>query len=200
MTTSRLAPAHHHPEEAGAGAEIELLRAFVNTNDVDSERDALGTAEQLRDWLAVRGLVDPSAPADPEAHRRALAVREGIRALGRANNAEPLVQADVAAMNEAARSIALAVSVEPVAGDGAWHLLPTGSGIDGFVGRILASVAASMAAGTWSRVKSCRNDTCQWLFFDRSRNRSGTWCSMAACGSVMKARAYRSRQRQTATS
>jgi predicted RNA-binding Zn ribbon-like protein len=199
MTTYRPATAHQRLEKTSAEAEIELLQAFVNTNDVDTDRDALGTPEQLREWLAGRGLVDPSAPADREAHRRALAVREGIRALGRANNGEPIARADVATMNEAARSVALTVSVEPAAGEGAWRLVPAGSGIDGFVGRILATVAASMAAGTWSRVKACRNDTCQWLFFDRSRNRSGTWCTMAACGSVMKARAYRARQREAAT-
>ncbi|HEX6654657.1 MAG TPA: CGNR zinc finger domain-containing protein, partial [Candidatus Limnocylindria bacterium] len=32
-------------------------------------------------------------------------------------------------------------------------------------------------------------------FFDRSRNRSGTWCTMAVCGSRMKSRSYRSRRR-----
>lgn len=199
MTRIQGAPPRRQADHPRDDADIELLQAFVNTNDVDSDRDALGTPEQLREWLAARGLVDPRVPADPEAHRRALAVREGIRALGRANNDEPVAAAAVAAMNEAARSVALTVSVEPEAGEGGWRLVPAGSGIDGFVGRILAAVAAAMAAGTWSRVKACRNDTCQWLFFDRSRNRSGTWCTMAACGSVMKARAYRARQREAAS-
>ena len=49
-----------------------------------------------------------------------------------------------------------------------------------------------MADGTWRRLKACREDTCQWAFYDRSKNRSGTWCSMAVCGNRAKARAYRS--------
>ena len=76
-----------------------------------------------------------------------------------------------------------------------WRLRPAEPGVDGFLGGILATLARAMADGSWSRVKSCRNDTCRWLFYDHSRNRSGTWCTMAICGSRMKSRAYRSRQK-----
>jgi predicted RNA-binding Zn ribbon-like protein len=40
------------------------------------------------------------------------------------------------------------------------------------------------------RLKICPN--CQWLFLDRSRNRSRAWCDMAVCGNRAKAgRHYR---------
>lgn len=40
------------------------------------------------------------------------------------------------------------------------------------------------------RLKICSN--CGWLFLDRSRNRSRTWCDMAVCGNRAKAsRHYR---------
>ncbi len=40
------------------------------------------------------------------------------------------------------------------------------------------------------RLKICPN--CEWLFLDRSRNRSRTWCDMAVCGNRTKAkRRYR---------
>jgi predicted RNA-binding Zn ribbon-like protein len=45
------------------------------------------------------------------------------------------------------------------------------------------------------RFKACRNDRCRWVFFDASKNRSSTWCSMASCGSRIKARTYRQRRR-----
>ncbi len=41
----------------------------------------------------------------------------------------------------------------------------------------------------------CSSDTCQWAFYDRSKNRSGRWCSMQVCGNRTKTRAYRARQR-----
>ncbi|CAM5716649.1 CGNR zinc finger domain-containing protein [Niallia circulans] len=40
------------------------------------------------------------------------------------------------------------------------------------------------------RVKKCEGDSCGWLFFDTSRNRSRRWCSMADCGNRAKARRF----------
>ena len=38
------------------------------------------------------------------------------------------------------------------------------------------------------RLKICPN--CQWLFIDRSRNRSRNWCDMTVCGNRTKARLH----------
>ncbi len=179
-------------------AGIRLIQDFVNTNDVESGEDEIGTPPLLRAWLEERGFTPQADAGDPAAHARALAVREGIRALGLANNDEPIDIGLVDAMNAAARSAAVTVSLAP-ASEGRWRLDPAAGGVDGFIGRLLGEVAASMAEGSWSRVKACRRDTCRWLFLDRSRNRSGTWCSMAGCGSRMKARAYRARRRESAS-
>jgi predicted RNA-binding Zn ribbon-like protein len=43
-------------------------------------------------------------------------------------------------------------------------------------------------------VKICPAADCRWAFFDHSRNRSRTWCSMRVCGNREKARAWRERQ------
>jgi predicted RNA-binding Zn ribbon-like protein len=185
--------------EAAPRGDLHLLQDFVNTNDIEGGSDELGTPELLRDWLVQRGLVPDQTPADAAAHARALALREGIRALGRANNGEPLEVAQVEALNSAAVQMPVTVSIAAQPGDGAWALQPAASGIDAFLGRLLAIVTTAMADGTWSRIKACRNDTCRWLFFDQSRNRSGTWCSMAVCGSRMKARSYRARRRSAAS-
>lgn len=40
------------------------------------------------------------------------------------------------------------------------------------------------------RVNQCEGDSCGWLFFDTSRNRSRRWCSMADCGNRAKARRF----------
>jgi len=178
---------------------LELLQDFVNTNDLEGGRDLLADPGLLRGWLAERGLLDADAGLDAYAHQRAIAIREGIRALGRANNGEPLDAGRVAALNAAAAKVPLTAALQPVPGDGAWQLLPAASAADAFLGRIMAIVVRAMADGSWSRIKACRNDTCRWLFHDQSRNRSGTWCTMAICGSRMKARAYRARQREAAS-
>ena len=63
------------------------------------------------------------------------------------------------------------------------------------LGRLAAIVARSQADGTWPRMKACPNDRCHWAFYDRSRNRSRTWCTMSVCGNRAKARSYRARHR-----
>jgi predicted RNA-binding Zn ribbon-like protein len=52
----------------------------------------------------------------------------------------------------------------------------------------------AMADGSWYRLKSCRKDSCRWAFYDRSRNRSRSWCSMSVCGNRMKATRFRERR------
>jgi predicted RNA-binding Zn ribbon-like protein len=48
------------------------------------------------------------------------------------------------------------------------------------------------------RLKICGN--CGWLFLDRSKNRSRTWCDMAVCGNRIKAnRHYRRTRKEDAT-
>jgi predicted RNA-binding Zn ribbon-like protein len=55
-----------------------------------------------------------------------------------------------------------------------------------------------MVDGSWSRLKACRNHGCRWAFYDYSRNRSASWCSMQLCGNRTKTRTYRRRRGATA--
>lgn len=58
-----------------------------------------------------------------------------------------------------------------------------------------AHSALSLAANPEpDRLKICPN--CGWLFLDRSRNRSRTWCDMAVCGNRMKAKRHYHRNRE----
>ena len=77
----------------------------------------------------------------------------------------------------------------------AWRLEPAASGVDQGLGRLLEIVFRSMSAGDWERLKACGEHSCQWAFFDLSKNRSGHWCTMSVCGNRAKARAYRERAR-----
>jgi predicted RNA-binding Zn ribbon-like protein len=186
--THRAEPGDRDP---APGPALHLLQDFVNTNDIEGGTDALATPERLHSWLVDRRQALPGEMVTEEQRQRSVDVREGLRALGRANNGEPEDRDQIAALNRAANGIPVVLGIKPHD----WSLRPAGSGVDSFLGTILATVARSMADGSWSRIKACRNDTCRWLFYDHSRNRSGTWCTMAVCGSRMKSRAYRSRRR-----
>jgi predicted RNA-binding Zn ribbon-like protein len=60
--------------------------------------------------------------------------------------------------------------------------------------RLLAVVAEAMAEGTWTRLKACREPSCRSAYYDHSRNRRRTWCSMDICGNRAKARASHHRK------
>jgi predicted RNA-binding Zn ribbon-like protein len=54
-------------------------------------------------------------------------------------------------------------------------------------------VHGAIADGTWQRLKACRDHSCEWAFYDHTKNRSGAWCTMEECGNRAKARSYRER-------
>lgn len=74
-----------------------------------------------------------------------------------------------------------------------WAARVHSPGIAGGLGALIVVVADAMAAGTWSRLKVCANDTCRWAFYDESRARTGRWCSMKGCGNRAKQQAWRAR-------
>ena len=175
--------------------DLELVREFVNTAELDEGIDHLSTPAQLHDWIAERGIGDGSEPTEEE-RRRVIEVREALRALLLANAGEPLDQEAVETLNRAAAPVSLKLRFGAAAEPG---LESEGNGVDAAVGTILAVVFKAMADGSWARLKACRDDTCQWAFIDRSRNRSGQWCSMKVCGNRAKARSYRERHKGSAS-
>jgi len=70
-------------------------------------------------------------------------------------------------------------------------LIARATGVDGAMGAILAAVYEAVRDGSWRRLKTCR--TCGWAFWDESRSRTATWCSMQLCGNRAKVRRYRDR-------
>jgi predicted RNA-binding Zn ribbon-like protein len=174
-----------------APGDLELVRRFVNTRDVEEGTDELDGPDSLLGWLSGMGLLDDEGIADEEDLKRALALREGIRSLLLANNGEMIEPADLRELDRVAGSVCLRVRFDE---DAVATLGPASSGVSAALGHILAAVVRATDEGIWGRLKICTNDACQWAFYDRSRNRSGKWCTMEVCGNRMKARAFRQRQ------
>jgi predicted RNA-binding Zn ribbon-like protein len=110
----------------------------------------------------------------------------------RVNDGEPADPAAVETVNRAAAGLRLRIAFDR---DGDPGLRPDHAGVRGALAALLAGVAVARANGTWARLKACSADDCQWAFYDRSKNRSGRWCSMRTCGNRTKTRAYRTRRR-----
>jgi predicted RNA-binding Zn ribbon-like protein len=171
------------------------VQGFVNTNDIEGGRDQFDHAWGLAGWLADRGLLPAGQELSERDHRMAVEVREAIRSLLRANVGGGLDPAGPAVLTEAAAEAGLRLKFSP---DGHGELGSDKGGVNGALAHILAVVYSSMEDGSWVRLKACLNDPCQWAFWDASKNRTGSWCSMAICGSRVKSRAYRARRKMRA--
>jgi predicted RNA-binding Zn ribbon-like protein len=159
-----------------APAPLRLLQLFVNTADHEHGSEWLSDQAALAAWLAEHEL-----PGDVDLGE-ALELREAIRALLRANNGKERSAVAVSIVNGAAANLAIALDDDGLVRISAEDAL----------GRIVAAAVTAMLDGTWARLKVCRN--CDWSFYDYSKNRSASWCSMQICGNRLKTRAYRRRR------
>lgn len=178
-----------------APGTLGLVQDFLNTADIEAGTDAFADAEQAGGWLHARGLGEADEPLDGADLQRLAAFREALRTVLAARDGRlpvgPRIDRARSELSRLGRGASLTVAF----GDsGAARLVPSGSGADAVLGRLLAAIVAATADGTWARLKVCRNDTCRWSFYDASRNRSGHWCSMSVCGNRMKGRAFRLRR------
>jgi len=156
---------------------LRLVQRFVNTIDLSHDR------EWLIAWLEEQGLESSSA-ADLD---RARGVREAIRELLYANGGHPVAGDHLALLGAAAAAAGLTIDF------GRLELVAAADGLAGILGRVAIVCFSAMSDGTWVRLKCCRNEECRWAFYDYSKNRSATWCSMQICGNRTKTRTYRQR-------
>jgi predicted RNA-binding Zn ribbon-like protein len=170
--------------------DLALIEDFVNTFDLESGEEELATPEALSVWLTAHGLAAAGETFGHDELASALAVRENLRALLLANNGGELDPAVPAALGAAADRARLTVALDRA---GRASVTPQAGGIDRVAGRLLGIVARAQADGSWERLKACPWHTCHVAFYDHSRNRSRTWCSMAVCGNRAKAQTYRRR-------
>lgn len=171
---------------------LETIRSFINTGDLDTGEDHLAEPAALAAWLEQHDL--PAAAAAPTAAevKRAVQLREALRALAAHNAGEPASNEALAAVEQQRKRSRLGVVFDA---DGSAPIVPDAAGIDAALGELLAIVATAMHDGTWPRLKACADPTCRWAFYDSSRSHRRAWCSMEVCGNRNKVRAYRKRQR-----
>ncbi len=162
-----------------------ILRGKRNSGAV-----TFGTAESTTIWLVSRGLLSPGESLSTNDHPRVLALQHALLALARTNGGEVIRAGTVALLDWLGDVAPLKATFRSGPA-----LVATGTGVNGAVGTILSVVYDSMRDGSWSRLKACPAERCQWVFYDTSRNRTSTWCSMAICGNRTKVRNYQERRR-----
>lgn len=166
-----------------------LLRVqqFVNTSDLEHDRDWLASPADLNEWLSAGGCEVGATRTDV---RRARELREALRALLVANNAgDPYPPKACESLNRIAGTARLTLHFDA---RGELVLEPRTGGVAAAFGELVGIVFAATLDGTFARLKACRN--CRWAFYDYSRNHRASWCSMSICGNRLKTRRYRARR------
>jgi len=172
---------------AGGALALDVANSVILRSDPERSVDRFARAEQLEtfpkaaeEFSAERALFGDLQPVSARNQSPFLAMREAIdryfraRVLG--DDAHELLadflEATAAILRRAERG-----SLEAATAHSALRLL---------------------AEGEIARLKICGN--CGWLFIDRSKNRSRTWCDMTVCGNRVKANRHYHRRKKEAAS
>jgi predicted RNA-binding Zn ribbon-like protein len=183
----------HDSTSPPAPGNLELLQRFTNLHV--HRADELTTdppAEVIREFLVERDLLTPNERFTEKDRETFLAVRDAIRGLIEADDDALIATEDAEVIDR----IGLAAGLHPhFHAAHAPTLEPKGKGVAAAFGAVVAIAFVSAFDGSFDHLKLCASQTCRAVFYDRSKNHSGRWCSMSTCGNRNKVKAWRERQR-----
>jgi len=195
-------------ERAGllpAPGGLALVQDLLNTRALGPHgTDLLGSVDEGRGWL--REVLDPPAldpSIDPDVVGREAADLSWVDDL---SGGDLRVLLDLRSDLERLVSGAGTLDTDPtlirttmvVNAAGELILHPAGRGPGWFISAVWVQVYLAQHAGTWRRLKLCRNPPCGSAFYDRSKNSSGVWHDVRVCGNAVNLRASRARRRASA--
>lgn len=183
----------HESATAAAPGDLELVHRFMNLHEhLPGEDPPLPPPrEMLATFLRERGLLRERERFGEGDRETAVALIAALHAMVGANAGAPLPAEQAAVIDGLVRRAGLA----PRIGADGPALVPTAKGVAGALGRIVAIAFLATLDGSWQHLKECAGEDCESVFFDRSKNHSGRWCSMSTCGNRAKVRSWRARQR-----
>ena len=158
----------------------------------DHQKDLLDTPASLERWMGECQVLPDAANVDTRTFASALELREAAYRLARDRiEGRPFTHEHLQTLN--------AVASEPTPDI---ELTDSGVKLTGDAQSMLAYLARdaiALLADNDAQLKECGRPECTRLYLDRSRGARRTWCGMKECGDRMKAAAYRSRKRASAS-
>ncbi len=187
---------HEDSVNAPAPGALEAVRSFLSLHDhrEGGSESVPPSAATLHGWLLSIGLIDPGTKVKPADLAWALEVQTALQTKVFENMGEPRDLDAIEILNEAARDTGLTMCF----GCHEDPLHTEGTGVRGAIGLLLGTAFLAELDGSWHRLRQCQDPTCTTVFYDRSKNHSTKWCSMASCGNRNKVRKFRERHRQSA--
>jgi predicted RNA-binding Zn ribbon-like protein len=200
---------HSKPELIGGHVALDLVNTVSWRLDPARTVDRLGDPDALVGWVVAAGL-----STDAEAHRlsaaagddaAAAAVLDRVRRLRESAYrllrpialGSPVEQADVEHMQ---RAVTRALAHARVGNVVPWRWEVDVRGPGDLATALTLEVWRLLQFEDLTRLRECRDRDCGWLFLDRTKNASRTWCSSADCGNRRRARRHYQRVRDSAAS
>jgi predicted RNA-binding Zn ribbon-like protein len=196
----------HEIELAGGALALDFANTVGGTH-VSPTHDHLRSYGDIASFAVLAGALEPSvakrlsqrAGRDPKraaaVYELGIALRESIWAVfsalasgGAPRDGDLDLIADAAAAGRARARL-----VFDRTGVG-WSLPADEDELDRPLWEIARSAADLLTSGDHARIKECASTTCEWVFLDRSRNRSRRWCDMSDCGNRAKARRFQAKK------
>jgi predicted RNA-binding Zn ribbon-like protein len=184
-----------HEDAPDAPGELALLQRFLNLHDhaPGGGTDLAPPPEMLREFLVDVALLDAATRVGPAERDALMELYEAVHERLRAHEAGEPTAPFTRRIEDIADGVGFRLRFED---DPA--LEPAAAGAEAALGRLLAILFLAELDGRWSHMKECASPTCHSVFYDRSKNHSGKWCSMQSCGNQHKVRAWRERHRADA--
>ena len=192
----------------------ELCLDFINTLDnrprLELVIELLKMYEDLLQWSVEAGALPSSlaralrleAQREPvsanAALKNAIRLRECLyrifTQIARGNRPSPTDLAALDPFRVAAQS-----HLQLIAGNDGFRLewRDKPARLDAPLWRVARSATDLLTSPDLQLVRECEDDTCRWLFVDRSRNHSRRWCDMKVCGNRIKARTFYRQHKKT---
>ncbi len=182
-----------HDTTAAAPGDLELLQRFLNLHDHLPDGTTVDPPlEMVRTFLVERGLLTGKERFGEPERETYLQLRRALRSLIVANEGGALAPADAEVIDR----LGVEAGLHPhFHADHEPTLEPRGEGVAAAFGRVVAIAFLASFDGSFGRLKTCASPTCGSVFYDRSKNHSGRWCSMEVCGNRAKVQAWRQRQK-----
>jgi len=128
--------------------------------------------------------------------RKAVVLREALyRTFARLAGGRSPLSADLETLNASLPSALARLRVAPGDEGFAWEWHGDPQALDRLIWPVARDAAVFLTSTNLSRLRTCENPKCRWVFHDGTRNGTRRWCSMAVCGNRAKVRRYYARHR-----
>jgi predicted RNA-binding Zn ribbon-like protein len=200
-------PVPDHEIELSGGALALDYANTVGGTHVSPTHEHLRSYGDITRFAVLAGGLEPSvakrltrrAEQDPRraeaVYELGIALRESIWAVFSAlASGESPRDGDLALIGDAAAAGAARSRLVYDKDGVGWSLPSDSDDLERPLWDIARSAADLLTSGDHERIKECASATCEWVFLDRSRNRSRRWCDMSDCGNRAKARRFHARK------